>query len=219
LDDGYQNQQLKKDYDILLLDARNPFGNFHCLPAGPLREKDYSRADIIILTHSDMVGEKKIISLKKRLREKSGKRQVFAGKHSFAGFVNIKGEYEKNNILHGKKCLVTAGIGSFSQFVESVEKENILISGTKKYPDHYCYVRSDIDGLLRGIAQKQYDVVITTRKDWQKIKPLLTKKELKEKIPLFIFDILFTFLSEEEKDQFFYYTNKVLQKKMIYKKE
>jgi tetraacyldisaccharide 4'-kinase len=49
LDDGYQNFQLKKDCEILLLDARAPFDNNHCLPAGRLREKDFSRADIIIL--------------------------------------------------------------------------------------------------------------------------------------------------------------------------
>jgi tetraacyldisaccharide 4'-kinase len=212
LDDGYQNQQLKKDCEVLLMDARSPFGNNHCLPAGPLREKDSSRADVVILTHADRVAENKINDFKKKLQEQKGITNVFAGKHTFVGFINCNGEQVPKNILQEKKCCVTAGIGSFSQFVESVKKENIIVSNVKQHPDHYCYTRSDIDGLLNDVSQNKCDAIITTQKDWQKIKPFLTKKELAEKIPLFIFDISFTFLSKEEQELFFCYMHTVLQK-------
>src|SRR5262249_56204836 len=44
-----------RDLDLLLLDARHPFGNGHCLPAGPLREPPEAcrRADAVVLTRAD----------------------------------------------------------------------------------------------------------------------------------------------------------------------
>ena len=38
LDDGFQHLRLRRDLDIVLIDATNPFGFGHCLPRGLLRE-------------------------------------------------------------------------------------------------------------------------------------------------------------------------------------
>ena len=54
LDDGFQHLQLARDVDIVLIDATNPFGGGHLLPAGRLREprSALARADIIVITRS-----------------------------------------------------------------------------------------------------------------------------------------------------------------------
>ncbi len=38
LDDGFQHRRLRRDLDVVVLDASNAWGNGHCLPAGPNRE-------------------------------------------------------------------------------------------------------------------------------------------------------------------------------------
>lgn len=51
LDDGFQHRRLKRDCDIVLLDAEHPFANQQLFPRGPLREppQSLSRASAVIL--------------------------------------------------------------------------------------------------------------------------------------------------------------------------
>lgn len=51
LDDGFQHRRLKRQCDLVLLDAENPFANHQLFPRGPLREPPCSlaRAGTVIL--------------------------------------------------------------------------------------------------------------------------------------------------------------------------
>ena len=57
LDDGFQHRRLHRDLDVVCLDARLPFSNGHCLPAGDLREfrSGLRRADVLLLTRADAI--------------------------------------------------------------------------------------------------------------------------------------------------------------------
>jgi len=56
-DDAFQHWPLKRDLDIVAIDAVNPFGNGYMLPRGILREKPLAlnRADVFVLTKTDKV--------------------------------------------------------------------------------------------------------------------------------------------------------------------
>ena len=53
LDDGMQHRRLARDFDLVVLDSYDPFGQGYFLPRGFLREgmQSLSRADLIILNH------------------------------------------------------------------------------------------------------------------------------------------------------------------------
>lgn len=52
LDDGFQHRYVRRDLDIVLLDAQEPFGNGKLLPLGTLREDvtGLERADLLVFT-------------------------------------------------------------------------------------------------------------------------------------------------------------------------
>jgi tetraacyldisaccharide 4'-kinase len=57
LDDGFQHRKLARDFDVVLLDASEPFGFDRLLPAGTLREPvaGLARAHAVVLSRADML--------------------------------------------------------------------------------------------------------------------------------------------------------------------
>ena len=57
LDDGFQHRRLARDFDLVLLDATEPFGFDHLLPRGTLREPvaGLRRAQAVVLSRADMI--------------------------------------------------------------------------------------------------------------------------------------------------------------------
>ena len=69
MDDGFQHRKLKKDKNIILIDATNPFGGNEYLPKGRLREslKSLNRADELIITKSNYVDSESLKKIKQEL--------------------------------------------------------------------------------------------------------------------------------------------------------
>ena len=65
LDDGFQHRKIHRDLEIVLLDAREPFGFGHLLPRGLLREplRSLRRADIVMATRADQVEPQKLAEI------------------------------------------------------------------------------------------------------------------------------------------------------------
>ena len=66
MDDGFQHRKLKKDKNIILIDATNPFGGNEYLPKGRLREslKSLNRADELIITKCNSVDSELLKKIK-----------------------------------------------------------------------------------------------------------------------------------------------------------
>ncbi|MCK4517798.1 tetraacyldisaccharide 4'-kinase [Candidatus Babeliales bacterium] len=199
LDDAYQNFQVKKDFEILLLDARRPFENGHCLPAGRLREKDFTRADVIILTHADEVAPGVLEPVIKKLGKKFPRDQIFLGKHAADGIFSCEqNRYLAPQEIREKKFIALAGIGSPDGFQVSLEKAGVSVLDLLSYPDHHQYIKKDIAGAMVRARTFQAASIITTRKDWMRLRDLVG-----ETVPdFYILDVGFQFLTQSDEDRF-----------------
>lgn len=174
LDDAYQNHALVKDLEIVLLDATAPYGNEHCLPAGPLREKDLSRADCIFITHADTVTTHDLATIKNDVQQKIPQVPVYTTKHVIKKIYNPYGDIFNNKAALGCTCLVVAAIGKFMHFLRNIKNCGFTIGGECEYPDHHAYTQADLSEIIATMKNVGACCVITTQKDWEKLEPLLS---------------------------------------------
>ncbi|MBW2031522.1 MAG: tetraacyldisaccharide 4'-kinase [Deltaproteobacteria bacterium] len=169
LDDGFQHTDLKRDVDLVLLDASNPFGNGRLLPLGPLREPraHLVRADAFILTRCGTIGSRAVPGFLER--EFPGK-PVFRSDHVPEGVVfPVKGGVNGPESLRGKRVIAFAGIARPAYFRETLERLGAKILLFKAFRDHYPYRIEELKGFIDEKKRQKVDLIITTEKDWVRI--------------------------------------------------
>ncbi|EQB64064.1 MAG: Tetraacyldisaccharide 4'-kinase [candidate division Zixibacteria bacterium RBG-1] len=165
LDDGFQNKSLKKDLEIVIIDATNPFGNFKLLPAGILREptKNLKRADLLILNKVDQDASKqKLLNYLTSI----SKAPIIKSQYGKNHFVNVYSEeIMPIEQLNEKSGLAFCGIANPYSFISSLNQSQIQIAATKFFPDHYVYKEKDMLNLVEEGLNQKVDFLVTTEKD------------------------------------------------------
>ena len=172
LDDGFQHLELKRDIDLVLIDARSPFGNCRVLPAGPLREPvdQLQRADAFIITRSG-IGD-----AAKRSRELLEKRfpsiPIFSADHQPVKLIfPDQNEDRSPDFLKDKRVLAFAGIANPEAFRETLIKLGTAPVYFKSFRDHHRFKREEIEDLILKAEKVGADYILTTEKDWMRIAP------------------------------------------------
>jgi tetraacyldisaccharide 4'-kinase len=164
LDDAYQHRKIKRNLDIVLIDAEEMINNklfsTTILPAGNLRENfgNLAGADIIIQNN------------KFNNYEKLGKLKKF-GKDILRLNYLVKGFYDINNNpyeINGKNIRAFAGIAKPESFFSELKKYNPNKLDLMTFKDHYNYSTDDISKISENVAKQTF--IITTEKDFIKIK-------------------------------------------------
>jgi tetraacyldisaccharide 4'-kinase len=174
LDDGYQHYRIHRDLDILLIDALTPFSNGRLLPRGLLREKPSAarRADLIVLTHGDLVEPDRVETLRALLERHAPGRPVLEAAHRT---VDLDSLQERRRVplewLRGRDILAVCGIGNPDSFRLALQRTGANLSHLIAYPDHHPY--SDADYQHINVQSKEFmaETIVTTAKDAVKLNP------------------------------------------------
>ena len=173
MDDGYQHRQLHRELDIVLIDATNPFGYDHLLPRGLLREPltALKRADVVLITRSDMVAESVLAKIEERVRKIAPKLTDRIGRVEFrpSGLIDGHGQRCMVEELRDQPVMLVSGIGNPEAFAETCRKAGLRVEATQWFPDHYHYTKEDLTEIAERAASKGINRVITTLKDLVKI--------------------------------------------------
>jgi len=169
LDDGFQHRRLHRDLDVLCLDARLPFGNGHCLPAGDLREfrSGLRRAGLALLTRADDLTREQLAARVQRIRQLSGDPDlgVHACAHAPTSLVaQPSGEVAALDELRGRRVVLLSAIARPRSFRATVVGLGAEVCAEFVHRDHHRFTEAEVDAAARAAASAGA-LLLTTEKD------------------------------------------------------
>lgn len=164
LDDAFQHRKIKRNLDIVLIDAedfiKNKFKNKFTIPAGNLREKfdNIACADIIIQNN-------KFSDIGKIEKLQEFNNEILILNYGVKGFYN---DYNNPVDITGKEVCIFAGIAQPESFFKKIQEYNCKIIDSISFPDHTNYDKTNVLRITRNADRNTY--FITTEKDFVKIR-------------------------------------------------
>ncbi len=177
LDDGFQHRRLKRDLDIVLIDAHQSFGNECIFPRGMLREplSALKRADIIVLTKADF-GIGNIRNLRITLSGVLQKHKALEAVYKPTCFIDLRDGNRLNfKTVQNKKICVLSAIADSAYFKYMLKNLGADLVEAIDYPDHHNYTEGDLMYVEKKALESGCEFIITTEKDAVKLENLQLK--------------------------------------------
>lgn len=177
LDDGFQHRRLQREFDLVLIDATNPFGYDHVLPRGLLREPldGLARASAFLMTRVDQALPGAVEACQAEIRRRAPAAPIYHCRHASAAVMcEEDGRTTSQPIerLRDKRVFAFCGIGNPGSFQRQLASSGATLVGHRAFGDHHHYGRKDVEQLEREAAAAGAEVLISTEKDWVKFSRL-----------------------------------------------
>lgn len=173
LDDGFQHRTLRKDLEIVMVHARNPWGNGRLLPGGPLREplSALSRADLVVA--ADASGLEDFSAVEASVAQHAPWIPVLGARYvPVACWEAERMRAHSLADLAGTKLVAFAGIASPAGFERTLHGLGIGIAEMARFPDHHWYVPDELAALDGRVGALGAQGLVTTEKDWVRLRRL-----------------------------------------------
>ncbi|QDT53676.1 Tetraacyldisaccharide 4'-kinase [Caulifigura coniformis] len=175
LDDGFQHRRLKRDLDIVLIDATNPWGYGRQLPRGLLRESRHAlkRARLILVTRTDLVSSSERERLLDEIARDSSA-PVVTSRFVPHGLRDRSGLIHSSDDLKGRQVVAFCGIGNPTGFRATLERAGLLLHShaVTAFADHHHYTRDDLEALIAEAQASDAAAAVCTLKDLVKLPPI-----------------------------------------------
>jgi len=164
LDDGFQYRRLRKDREIVLLDALQPPARDCLLPRGTFREPwaHLRRAHEVWITHAQLAPPERVAFLAQQAARYAPPARVRFTEHQPRHLRYLHGETAPLEMLRGRRLLALSGLGNPRQFELMLESLGGPIVPCR-YPDHHRYTDTDIQEIARRLEPGM--LLVTTAKD------------------------------------------------------
>ncbi len=177
LDDGFQHRRLRRQLDVVLIDAVEPFGFDHCLPRGMLREPPtaLADADAVVITHADEVPPEQLAELRRRLTALCREDVVMAEAiHKPVAAIDEAGQSHPPAQLAGRSVLAFCGLGNPGHFHESLARLGAGVKAIVEFDDHAAYSEEMLAKLAATAGREGAEIMVTTQKDHVRLAHLPT---------------------------------------------
>jgi len=153
MDDGFQNPSVRKDFSVLMVDARRGIGNGRVIPAGPLRAPvavQLGRAAALVAVGPSRAEASVAADARRR-----GVPVFHASLEPDAAAVAT---------LARDRVLAFAGIGDPEKLFATLAVAGIAVAATRSFADHHRYTPAEA-GMLCQAADRDRLTLVTTEKD------------------------------------------------------
>jgi len=170
LDDGYQHLEVQRDVDLLLLDAREPFGRGEFPPFGRLREplSALARADAVVFTRvkPGLPSRESLAEVSRRNPTAS----IFTARIRAQGIWDESGSSIETQAFARRRLIAVCGVANPASFAAALSDLDLIPEETLVFRDHHRYRARDL-ALIRSVAERTKSAcVVTTEKDAVKLR-------------------------------------------------
>ena len=174
LDDAFQHRKVTAGFYILLTSYGDLYSDDFMLPTGNLRESrsGAKRANVVIVTKCPAnlsLDEQEKLKTKLQL---DSNQELYFSYIAYDDSVYSKVKTMKVSEVKNVDKLLLAGIAKPNPFFAYLQAEN---DEKLVFPDHHHFTESDIDTIKN---KSQNKIIITTEKDFVRLKGKLSKEQL-----------------------------------------
>lgn len=178
LDDAFQHLGVKRDIDIVLFDGTTLAGNSRIFPGGPLREpvSALKRCHAFLITGTTAKNSARVDLFSELLTQRFSGKPVFRSRSS--NFRLILPDGTVTTEPAATRYFAFCGIANPSRFNASLVDFGAAVSGFQAFRDHVIYDQAVVNELCRQAERCGAEKLITTEKDFVKLKHLSSNMEL-----------------------------------------
>jgi len=191
LDDGFQHRRLRRDLDLVVIDALDPWGGGWVLPVGRLREPlaGLRRANLLVISRANQVEAAEIEEIERVLDERAPDTPTLCATAEPEAVVFLDERVEDTGALGYHSVLPVCGIGNPATFLICVAQLAGRVCGELAFRDHQRYAARHVRRIVDVARRRGADLVVTTRKDWVKLAPVWSRLAAKDAPPLARLDV------------------------------
>lgn len=195
LDDGFQHRYLDRDFNIVVIPAREVMEGDWLLPAGNRREpmSSLKRADLIVVSRcTDRAMFDAVEPVLKCYRK-----PVAGVRTKLGPFKNVQtNECLPVESFQRKRAIAFSGIGNPESFAALLNHHDIEIVQHVVFPDHHWYCEEDLTTVREAYEQKGAEIILTTEKDAVRLQRQQSEPFI-HRLPLYAAQMRLEFLAGE----------------------
>jgi tetraacyldisaccharide 4'-kinase len=166
LDDGFQHVRLARNFDVVLVDALNPFGGGEIFPLGRLREpvQALARADAIVITRSET--SDLAPAIEREVRRWNPRAPIFRACTEPEFWVEHRtGRRIRVGEIKLERPGVFCGLGNPHAFHRTLDALCVQYVDCVEFEDHHRYRPRELKRIAEQFRRKGAMSLVTTEKD------------------------------------------------------
>ncbi|MGA8030620.1 MAG: tetraacyldisaccharide 4'-kinase, partial [Bryobacteraceae bacterium] len=164
LDDGFQHARIGRDFDVVVIDGLDPFGQDEVVPLGRLREplQALGRASAFVVNRAE--ADLRYEAIAARLSEYNSSAPIFRTRLMARGWRDYRSGASIPS-LSARRVAAFCGLGNPENFWATLESLGLDVVFRWAFRDHHPYKPFELQRIAHQARVHGAEILVTTEKD------------------------------------------------------